>query len=270
MPHANDRNRHLDLWWADTRQAIAFLTRIPVSASSSSGRSLNDALRAVPLAGLLIGLLVGLVFSLSQWLGLSPLISATLAVGFSLALTGCFHEDGLADTADSIGGYTREKRLAIMVDSRIGTFGASALFIALALRIGAIVQIADRGGWAAVILLLAAAGAWSRSLGIALVGSLPLARPDGIAAGVGRPTRSTVRQALLVGGISAAMLCASSSGVFATILALLVSAIALLLVRRFARAHIGGQTGDVAGAAQQICEIAFLLAIAALLPTSLG
>lgn len=264
----SDSQPALDLFWTDLRQSIGLLTRLPLGgATLPQTRSLKQAMRAFPAVGLLIGLMLGTAFGLCQWLGFSDLIASILVVGLSLMLTGAFHEDGLADTADGLwGGSSRDGKLAIMRDSRLGTYGALALMVVLALRVATITEIADFGGFANVIVALAAAGAWSRALMVQLLATTPSARSDGLAAGIGQPTTSTARQALALGFLSATLLVGWSLGIVAAMVALAASYGAFLLVRRLANHHIGGQTGDIAGAVQQTSEIIFLLAIAACLP----
>ena len=189
MPRATSRNEAVDfpLWWSDIRQSIALLTRI--SHGEPSKRSMASAMRAFPIVGVLIGLLGGLAFGLAEQIGLSAFLAAVVTTAALLWLTGCFHEDGLADTADGLGGgMTRDAKLAIMRDSRIGTYGVAALVIALALRIGTLVQISDFGGWSTIIVVLAASGAWSRALMVVLLGTAPPARCS-------RSVRETRRQA---------------------------------------------------------------------------
>ncbi|WP_239025357.1 adenosylcobinamide-GDP ribazoletransferase [Rhodoligotrophos defluvii] len=269
MPRSDGRSPWFDLslWIEDSRLALGLLTRLPVRGADFRDGTFTRAMRAFPVAGIVVGLITGLAFAIAVELGLSPFLAATVAVAGSLLLTGCFHEDGLADTADGLGGgATRDAKLTIMRDSRLGTYGACAVVLALALRVGAIVQISDFGGWANVIVVLAAAGAWSRALLVRLLGTTPPARTDGFSAAAGMPERRTTRQALVLGGVVAGFLAFWSFGLFAAGAALLLSYAVFLLVRRLANAQIGGQTGDIAGAVQQAGEIIFLLAIAASLP----
>src|SRR4051812_14340659 len=114
-------------WRDDLIVAATFLTRVPLHAivqPHDPRASLAQALRAFPLIGALIGLAAGLVYAAAGLLGLAPLAAALVAIGASIALTGALHEDGLADCADGFGGgRERDAKLAIMRDSRIGTYG---------------------------------------------------------------------------------------------------------------------------------------------------
>ena len=122
-------------------------------------------------------------------LGLGPFVSATFAVASLTLITGGLHEDGLADTFDSFGGATRERRLEIMRDSRIGSFGASALILCFALRIGALAAIADHGDALQASLAVLIAASLSRTASLMPLSFLAPARADGAAHAVGRPSR---------------------------------------------------------------------------------
>ncbi|MBJ6125890.1 adenosylcobinamide-GDP ribazoletransferase [Microvirga sp. BT325] len=256
----------------DLAHCVRFYSRLPVPAlpweqDAHAPPSFPRLLRMIPVAGLVLGLLPAAVLALALLLDLGPWLAATLSVAAMVLTTGALHEDGLADTADSIGGTTREKRLEIMRDSRIGSFGASALVLALALRIGALAALAtriDNGAVAAAILI---AASLSRTAGLMPLVFLPPARLDGMSQAVGQPARKTFWRA---GGI--AVILTVLLGVFAglpaagIILMLALSGLAGLAVTRFAARHLGGQTGDIAGAAQQIAEIAALIGLLTVLP----
>jgi adenosylcobinamide-GDP ribazoletransferase len=253
-------------WIDDTVHALAFLTRLPVRGlSGAPGASRPRALRAYPLAGALIGLVGGLVLVLGAWFDLAPLLSATLAIAAMVAVTGALHEDALADTADGFGGgWTVDDKLEIMRDSRLGTYGALTLFLALAIRIAAVASLATSADGALLpVAALVAAAALSRAYAVSLLGLLPPARSDGLSAAAGTPAAGIVPQALVC-GIAVALVAAwAAAGFTATLTAIAASAIALWLMKRLADRQIGGQTGDVAGACQQACECTFLVALAA-------
>lgn len=245
-------------WWADLRLALAFLTRLPVPIDGLlPPTALARASRTFPLAGLIIGLIGGLVFALATALSLSSMLAAILAVAAIVAVTGALHEDGLADTADGFGGgATREDKLAIMRDSRIGSFGVLALILSVAARVA---SLAALGTPAAAFAALVAAHAASRGFLVAVMEREPLARSDGLAAGAGRPSRTGMLWAL---GL-AALITIVVQGL-AGIVALAVGVAVAWVLARLAQRQIGGYTGDVLGAVQQASEIAMLLAIVAL------
>src|SRR3712207_5798901 len=180
----------------DLAHCVRFYSRLPVPAlpweqDAHALPSFPRLVRMIPIAGLLLGLLPAAMFGLALGLDLGPWLAAALSVAAMVLTTGALHEDGLADTADSIGGTTREKRLEIMRDSRIGSFGASALFLALALRIGALAAIAPRIESGAVIAAILIVAALSRTAGLMPLGFLPPARRDGMSKAVGQPARET-------------------------------------------------------------------------------
>ena len=228
---------------AELQLAVMLLTRVPAGRMAQAPTAAAAAW-AFPLAGLLPGL-AGAALLAS---GLPGPLAAGLAVAAMVALTGALHEDGLADVADGFwGGRERARRLEIMRDSRIGSYGTLALILAIGLR------------WQAAMLagplaLLVAAVA-SRVAPVVLMAVLPPARTDGMghaarAVGAGRLAGAALiglgPLLWLPGGLSA--LAAAAAG---------VAALALI-----ARRKIGGQTGDVLGAGQQLAEIALLIALA--------
>jgi len=248
-------------WAADLRLALGFLTRLPLRAVADEPmRPLGEAARAFPLVGVVVGAIGGAAFLIVGWFGLPAPAAALLALAVTAAATGALHENGLADVADGFwGGATRERRLEIMRESRIGGFGVLALVFGVGLRAAALAALAPGAGFAALI----AAGALSRGFLPWLMHRLPLARADGLAAGAGRVDRETARLALLLGGGVAAAVLLVGAGFFAALAALALGALAGLGMAALAERKIGGHTGDVLGAAQQVVEAAVLLAVAA-------
>jgi adenosylcobinamide-GDP ribazoletransferase len=176
--------------------------------------------------------------------------------------TGAFHEDGLADTADSFGGATRERRLAIMRDSLIGSYGSSALILSFALRIGALAALVSRVDLSAAFAAILIAASLSRTAGLMPLVFLPPARLDGASHAVGQPTRETFWFAAALAAVIAAALGAIADLPPAGIgLMLTLSALSGWGLTRLAARHIQGQTGDIAGAAQQVAEIAALIGL---------
>ena len=172
-------------------------------------------------------------------------------------LTGALHEDGLADTADGFfGGRDREEKLAIMRDSRQGTYGVLAIVFSVLLRTAALAGIGDviHAG-----LALIAAHAASRAALPAAMWGLAPARPDGLGATAGRPRAGGAIAAALIG---TAIILAALGPVRGAIALCLACAIVFALIE-LARRQIGGYTGDVLGAFQQIGEIVILLAASA-------
>jgi adenosylcobinamide-GDP ribazoletransferase len=243
-------------WVEDLRLAAVFFTCLPLSLEEDpAGAGIGRAIRAWPLIGLLVGLVGAVGYGIGHGLGLAPLPAALLAVAVMVAVTGAFHEDGLADLADSLGGRDPAERLAIMRDSRIGSFGVLALLLSVGLRTTALAQLATPGAVAAALVAAAAA---SRGLVPLLTLSLEPARRDGLGALLGIPRQEVVVTAAALGAL-AALLCLGLGGGIA---ALACGLGAALGTGTLARRRLGGYTGDVLGAAQQAAEAAILLAAA--------
>jgi len=245
-------------WWRDLKVAAAFLTRLPIRPDDGGGMAaLARASRCFPVVGLGIGLLGGILYALAIGLDLPPLLAATVAVAGTVALTGALHEDGLADTVDGFGGGNdRERKLQIMRDSRIGTYGVIALVLTLGARVIALASFDDHGDAVAALMLCHAA---SRAVIVAVMWRAPLARSDGLAASAGRPTQATMLWALGLGALIALLL-AGLDGVVAVVVGTAVA----WAVAGLAQRQIGGVTGDVLGTVQQGSEIAMLLTLVAL------
>ena len=246
-----------------TARSLAFLTRLPAPKRAFSGsHSLGADAAAFPLAGLVAALPAALVLILADAAGLSPLVAALLGVATLIAVTGALHEDGLADVADGLGGHhPPERALAIMKDSRIGSYGTLALILSVGLRVGLVAALLPAGAGAAALALLASA-ALSRGAMVWLWSSLPSANPGGVAGRAGQPEQRTGRTALLLG---VALFLALTIVVFALwkpFVGLALGGAVLLWFRGFIRRRLGGQTGDCLGAAQQLIEIAALIGLA--------
>jgi adenosylcobinamide-GDP ribazoletransferase len=237
--------------------ATAVLTRLPVGAAAAEPGAVAAAGWAFPLVGAGIGLICALAFFVAGLFGVPNAPAALLAVAAGLLLTGALHEDGLADTADGVGGgHTREDKLAIMRDSRHGTFGIVAIVLTIGLRAAAIGALGDP---IRVGLALIAAHAVSRGALPVAMRLLSPARPDGLGAAAGRPSLAV---AVIAAAISA-IIALAVLGPRAGFVALLLAGGAIALAAALARRQIGGYTGDVLGFFQQIGEIVMLLVAAA-------
>ena len=247
--------------------ALQFLTRVPVPAWVGWRADwMNQSARHFPLVGAFVGAFAALVF----W-GAAHLWSALVAVLLSMVatvwLTGAFHEDGLADTCDGLGGaVSKQRALEIMKDSRLGTYGTVGLLAVLALKAAALAGLAARD-LAATLVLLPLAHCWSRVAAVALLRALPYAgdiehakakpmaqRLDstGLAVALGWAALATV---LASPWWSAGRLAAGALATVAT----------AWLMARWLRLRLGGYTGDTLGATQQFSELAVYLVLLALL-----
>lgn len=236
--------------------------RLPFEADAHAAPDLATLPRAVPLAALVVVLPAAGVLALCDAAGLPPLLAAGLGVAAGLLATGAMHEDGLADTADGFGGgATPERRLEIMRDSRVGTFGAAAVALSILLRTAALSELLVRHGLSACLGALLVAAMMSRVAAFAPLLLLPPARPTGMSADLGRAGRPAFVVALLLtGALSALVVALTPLTALSACGMALASCVASLLVARLAWRLIGGQTGDVAGCAQQLAEIGCLIA----------
>ena len=240
------------------RAAFVFLTRIPVGGFPYSDDEWRWAPAFFPLVGLVLGAGLGGIDRGLQ--GLGALAAALGTVGVSLLATGAFHEDGLADTSDALGGgFDREKILLILKDSRIGTYGAAALVLSI---VGRAVLIARLGDSATFALPLV--GAAARAAPIWQIATLHyVASPASRSRGVTRAgtVQAVVATAWAVAA-AAAIVCtgrvtvARASATFAA-----MAIVTLVTGLRYAR-RLGGMTGDFLGATEQLCELAGFGALA--------
>jgi adenosylcobinamide-GDP ribazoletransferase len=238
----------------ELKAGTLFLTRLRYGAMEPvDGGMIGKAAWAFPVAGLLVGIIGAVVYGLAYHIGLPGWPAAALCIAATMMLTGCLHEDGLADTIDGFGGgRTPEQKLAIMRDSRIGTYGVCALVIAILLRVSALALLGAPGLVAAALLAAHGAG---RAVMPVFMALLPPARRDGLSAGAGQPPVLSAAAAALF-GILILILCL---GLGHGLVALIVLAIATALLAWLSLDQIAGQTGDVLGAVEQVSEIVILL-----------
>jgi len=236
--------------------ALMFFTRIPVpSLPDFREEDLTNAARWFPAVGLLVGAIQALVLVAAAAI-LPPLAAGLLALAAALMATGAFHEDGLADSFDGLGGgYTREKVLEIMKDSRIGTFGAAALLLALAMQAVALEEIP-------AIATILAAHTVSRFAAVTLLATQDYVREDLLSRAKPLATR------IGPGGLAWAGLCAALPVLFMPWGAMAAMLGAMLAMRLWwgwvCQRRLGGYTGDMLGACQQLCFTAGLLGAIAL------
>lgn len=236
--------------------AGTLLTRLPLPhAPKSAFEHQARSTWAFPVIGLFIGILTCVIGAVTLALGLGTGITAGLMLATSMIATGAMHEDGLADCADGFwGGLVPARRLEIMKDSQIGTYGVLALIVVVGLRWMAISSVINFG-WGAVI----AAAVLSRAMMPIAMNTLPYARDTGLAHSVGKPDVRTVQVAVIIAAILAIIAVGWSA-----LAALLVALAGAAIVRLVAKTKIGGQTGDVLGATQTLCETSVLITLAIL------
>jgi adenosylcobinamide-GDP ribazoletransferase len=244
-------------WIGDVSIAVSLLTRVPMPhPDGAMPVGLARAQRAFPLVGAMIGLVVGLVDRSLLAMDVPVLAAAALALGAGAALTGALHEDGLADVGDGFGGgRDRAAKLSIMRDSRLGTYGAIVLLVGFSARLSALASLPA----AAIIPGLVVAHALGRAAIPVLAARMPFARDDGLGKSAGRPETVIAVTAVVI-AVVIAMLCLP---VKTALLAIAVTVAAAAAMAALAWRQIGGVTGDVFGAAEQVAETAVLVLLAA-------
>lgn len=264
--------------------ALQFLTRVPVRLKSFDPAWLHASARHFPLVGALVGVFGAVVLAGAGLLWSAP-VAVLLSMAATIWLTGGFHEDGLADTCDGLGGAVdRERALAIMKDSRLGSYGALGLVLTLALKAAALVALvqspvvldamvrslapAAAVPWAMAAALVLGHGA-SRAATVALLAALPYA--GDVAHAKAKPLAQQVGAGGAVVALAWALLwavlaVAAGWPAWRVALALLAMGAVACVCARWLLRRLGGYTGDTLGATQQWCEVALYLALAAQVP----
>lgn len=244
--------------------AVRFWTIVPVPPSSRPMPPdwLARSFKYAPMIGAGIGLVAGSLFVLAGTIW-TPAVAAILACATSIVITGGMHEDGLADTADGLGGgRTPERRLAIMKDSRIGTFGALALGIGIALRVAALAALPGWGGLLALIAAHAAARA-APALVMQRMSYAGDVAAKKVPYAASRLSGAEMRLMLIAVALAVLPLALVSLAAIAA--GLLIGAALAWALALWSRRTIGGYTGDVLGAIEQVVEIGVLLGVAAII-----
>ncbi|MEM8685056.1 MAG: adenosylcobinamide-GDP ribazoletransferase [Pseudomonadota bacterium] len=242
--------------------ALQFLTRIPVTLESAySEQRMAASVRYYPVVGMLIGALAATVYTLSLLL-FPQLVAVLISSAVIFLVTGAFHEDGLADTADGIGGgLTASSSLEIMRDSRIGTYGLLAVLSVLSLKIAALTALPE----STVVVCIVAAHGLSRWSSVLVIASSRYVRAEG----TGKPTAGGISAGGFVFASVAAAFCLLLVWVFLSPMMLLGCGVGLALghlgSRLFYERKIGGYSGDCLGATQQISELGIYLGVLACL-----
>jgi adenosylcobinamide-GDP ribazoletransferase len=237
--------------------AVQYFTRIPVPAwVGHSAAQLNGAVRYFPAVGVAVGVVGAAVLWACAFV-FPPVIAVLLSTVVTVVVTGAFHEDGLTDTIDGLGGAaTRERALEIMKDSRIGTFGALALILIVLLKVSALTALPTLQACAALV----AGHGLSRWCAVLLIRTLPYIRAD-------HSTRSkpvveeVANRDVIIAGLFGLAPCALCG--WRALAAMAAALVALGCLARWFRRRLGGITGDTLGATQQISEVMFYLAVLA-------
>lgn len=228
--------------------AAQFLTRIPIHL-----RAAPDLQRSVPwfpVVGALVGAATGaLAAGLMEWL--PPLVAAALAIMVGVAITGAFHEDGLADTADAMGGWTPERRREILEDSRHGSYGVAAMCGTIVIRVACVASLGPAAAFAALV----SAHTLGRGAAVGVMGFAAPVPETGLGADF---TRSLTRGRATAGVVVALAIATAATGWWAAPFAA-AALIGAVVVSVVARRAFGGVSGDILGAVEQVGECLVLV-----------
>jgi adenosylcobinamide-GDP ribazoletransferase len=245
---------------AEAQLAVMLLTRLP-AGQMRTVPAIGAAVWAFPLVGALVGAIAAAVLAVALWLGVPASLAAGVALAAGILATGGLHEDGLADVADGFGGgRDRARKLEIMRDSRIGSYGGLALILSLGMRWQAVALLAAASPKLAALALISLAISSRAGLPLALLW-MPAARSNGMgkaAAGV-VPGRAFAAAGFAV--LALGLLC----GPMVALWVIVAQGAVQGLFARAALRQIGGQSGDVLGAMQQLAELAGWLVLCSLL-----
>ena len=246
---------------AEGQIAFMLLSRLPAGKLGPDIPTLAEARWAFPFVGVAIAAIIAGLYSALSLAGLAPPLSALLALSAGLFATGAMHEDGLADCADGFGGgLDRQRKLAIMKDSQIGSYGVLALILVMAARAISLSSFIPSLTFFGLILSFAVI---SRLVMVFYLSLLPAARENGLGQDAGRLDMKPVLIAVLIS--SPALIYGAIMAPLALAILILVS----LMFARLAKKQIGGQTGDVCGASQLLSETAAWICLTAIPLTAL-
>ena len=254
----SDKRPLVDL--LDVPASIGLLTRLPVRVDGEWATQRGAAAAwAYPIVGLIVGCIAVIGMIVSTAMGLNAQVTALIGVATLTIITGAMHEDGLADTTDGLwGGWDPAQRLKIMKDSYIGTYGVLAIVFSLVMRWLLLTELVEMDAGTTLI----GAAMLSRTAMVGVMTWLPNARNNGLSRKVGRPSRR-------IAGIAVGIAIIGAMGFIGDLAvgAIIVVGIVATGCGAIANAKIGGQTGDILGAVQQITETSVMLYLVSILTT---
>jgi len=241
----------------EVQLAFMLLSRLPAGTLSGKAPSLATSRWAFPLVGSIIGGIIALSYGGLSFVGLPPIIAALLALSLGLLATGALHEDGLADSADGMGGgHDRDRKLAIMKDSHIGSYGVLALIMVMGLRVFGLASLPPHFDMIALIITISIL---SRTIMVAYLCLLPSARDTGLGE---MASGQTYKPLFFATALSLPMMAFCGVAILPSLIVMVIVAFGFALM---AKRHIGGQTGDICGASQMLSETAGWLSLLVIL-----
>jgi len=260
----NRKATELDYFYA----ALMFYTRIPVPSSALHSQTVLDRSRKYfPLIGVIIGSIAAATFLVANHF-FAAALSIALSMALSLLATGAFHEDGLADSCDGLGGgWTKEQVLTIMKDSRLGTYGAAALILVLGVKFLSLLEIVSKSTPLLFLLAYIAAHTLSRTLSSSMIDLFDYVQDidSSKIKPITEKNLSTKDKLVSVSITALPIIALAGLAPAATVFACLACCVVALSFMAYSRSRIGGYTGDVLGAIQQFSELTFYLSLAAAL-----
>jgi len=252
-----DYIKHMMVWRLDCQMAAMILTRVPMHIDYPNDRKIAMSYWAFPLVGILVAGISAIPGVILLLAGVPPLAVGAVMLAVAALITGGMHEDGLADIADSLGGYDQASRLQIMRDSRIGAFGVIALVLILVIQLACLAELATQGVNVLIGAWLAAA-VLSRAMMALQAWSYPPPDQTGLAHSVGSPDQNTMLIALGL-GLGLAILLSGSLMVF---LAAGFAVLTTFLIGAAFNWHLGGINGDGLGATQMLSSAVIFMVMA--------
>ncbi len=259
MPMNNSRSR-IQIVIEDIYAAFMLLTRIPVNwqkISPNTPPNLNRCLWVYPVVGVVVSLIGAIIYLGTQALDIPQMTSILLSLSAMIITTGAFHEDGLADTMDGFGGgASPEKKLEIMRDSRIGTYGGLALIISIGLKVTGLSALSAGN----VVSALLVGATVSRLMIIFTLMMLPPARKKSLSVEAGKPSTKSV----IVASTITILVCLTLQDIITIIYVLSAAIVSTAMFCRLSYKQVGGYSGDILGSTQQISEISIYLTLCAI------
>ena len=253
-------------WRQDVVDCIAFFSRLPVppllGEISQGMPKFSRSSRALPVVGMLLAIVALVPATLFDFFALTAplpsLLLAAITIATMVIISGGLHEDGLADVSDGFwGGHTIARKLEIMKDSRLGSYGALALMLSLLIRVSILSYLFENYGVPIAGIAFLTASLVSRVPILHVWYTLPPARLNGLSASLGQPSKQAYGTSILLALLATGLLIVPTFGLLAGVSACILVVGSSYMVVKLSRHHIKGQTGDVLGASQQLGEIAF-------------
>jgi adenosylcobinamide-GDP ribazoletransferase len=244
----------------DILHLLSFFTIIPIKSNTKT--KLSKSLYALPLVSLIIGVIAAIPLLTLSLINMPNLIISIITIFTLILVTGALHEDGIADFMDSFGGAkSKNKKIEILSDSNIGSYGTIALILSILTRIIALYLILESSGILSAISALLAVSVLSRTSMLHILATLPAVKKSGLGHSATMPEKNILIFSYSLSILIISLLTIPAFGFLGLFFVISSGILASLLVTSIAFKHLGGQTGDVCGSVQQISEILIYLSL---------